>query len=149
MTTAHQGTADAERPARAPGETDLGVMLTTMSVRRRAGVFTYVEVDDATPQMISDAHALVVEDESTTIVLTVDAARRGGLAVPVELAWLTVEVHSSLEAVGLTAAVSARLAARGISCNVLAAYHHDHLLVPVDRADEAIEALSPSQPRAS
>ena len=52
-----------------------------------------------------------------------------------EFAWLTLSIQSSLEAVGLTAAVSARLAERDIACNVLAGYHHDHLLVPVARAD--------------
>jgi hypothetical protein len=52
-------------------------------------------------------------------------------------------VHSSLEAVGLTAAFSARLAERNISCNVLAGYHHDHILVPVDRVQDAIDALRP------
>ena len=50
-------------------------------------------------------------------------------------------MHSSLEAVGLTAALSGALAARGIACNVLAGYVHDHLLVPWDRADEATECL--------
>jgi hypothetical protein len=54
---------------------------------------------------------------------------------------LTLTVWSSLEAVGLTAAFSRALADADIPCNVLAGYHHDHLLVPVDRADEAIAAL--------
>jgi len=53
-------------------------------------------------------------------------------------------VHSSLEAVGLTAAVSARLTSAGISCNVLAGFEHDHLLVPVERADDAVSALTAS-----
>ena len=49
--------------------------------------------------------------------------------------------HSSLAAVGLTAAVSGRLAERGISANVIAAYHHDYVFVPADRAEEALAAL--------
>ncbi|NOX29081.1 MAG: ACT domain-containing protein, partial [Actinobacteria bacterium] len=69
-------------------------------------------------------------------------AERSGFDVPVRLAWLTLTVHSSLEAVGLTAAVSARLTDVDIPCNVIAGYHHDHLLVPVDRVDEAISALN-------
>ncbi|MFD4182275.1 ACT domain-containing protein [Rhodococcus sp. NPDC058514] len=59
-----------------------------------------------------------------------------------DLAWLTLRVHSALDAVGLTAAVSSRLAEVGISCNVIAGYHHDHLLVPVDDAAAAVEALT-------
>jgi hypothetical protein len=51
-------------------------------------------------------------------------------------------VHSALDAVGLTAAVSTALADAGLSCNVIAGYHHDHLLVPADRVAEALAVLS-------
>ena len=71
--------------------------------------------------------------------------RRRRLAVrrapPFRAAWLTLTVHSALEAVGLTAAVATALAAAGIPANVLAGYFHDHVLVPEDRADDAIRAL--------
>ena len=56
-------------------------------------------------------------------------------------AWLTLEVRSALDAVGSTAAVAAALAAENIPCNVLAGYHHDHLLVPIDKADLTIAVL--------
>jgi len=52
-----------------------------------------------------------------------------------------LDVNSALDAVGLTAAVSSALAAHGIPCNVLAGYHHDHLLVPIERAELAIAIL--------
>lgn len=126
----------------APGETDLEAMLASLAVQRRPGIFTYIAVEVPTAGLLAAAHAVVKEGSLTTIVLPVDAAARAGQHGPIELAWLTLTVHSSLEAVGLTAAVSARLAAVGIACNVLAGYHHDHLLVPVDRADEAIAALT-------
>ena len=76
-----------------------------------------------------------------TAVVSIDEAERRGWPVEFRGAWLTVSVHSSLEAVGLTAALANVLAARGIACNVLAGYFHDHLVVPLDRADEAIAAL--------
>ncbi len=126
----------------APGETDLDAMLATLAVQRRPGVFTYIAVEVPTPGLIAAAHAMVREGSLTTIVLSVEAAGRAGQLATVELAWLTLTVQSSLVAVGLTAAVSARLAAIGIACNVLAGYHHDHLLVPVDRVDDAIAALT-------
>jgi hypothetical protein len=85
---------------------------------------------------------VVKEGRLTTIVLPVEAAERAGQATTDRFAWLTLTVQSSLDAVGLTAAVSARLAAIGIPCNVLAGYHHDHLLVPIDRVDDAVRALS-------
>jgi hypothetical protein len=129
-------------PVAAPGETDLEIMLATLGVERRSGVFTYVSVTALSASLLADAHALVTEGATTTIVLPVESAERGGHQVEVRLAWLTLTVESSLEAVGLTAHVSARLAAEGIACNVLAGYHHDHLLVPVGRVDDAVRALS-------
>ena len=126
----------------APGETDLAAMLATLSVQRRPGVFAYIAVQVPTPGLIAAAHAVVKEGRLTTIVLPVDAAARAGQASDLQFAWLTLTVQSSLDAVGLTAVVSARLAAIGIPCNVLAGYHHDHLLVPVDRVDDAISVLA-------
>jgi len=126
----------------APGETDLAAMLATLSVQRRPGVFAYIAVQVPTPGLIAAAHAVVKEGRLTTIVLPVDAAVRAGQVTDVQFAWLTLTVRSSLDAVGLTAVVSARLAAIGIPCNVLAGYHHDHLLVPVDRVDDAIDVLA-------
>jgi hypothetical protein len=126
----------------APGETDLEKMLRTLSVERRPGVFTYLAVRGPSEALLDVARATVDEGDLTTVVLPVEAAERAGHTVIVRLAWLTLTVQSSLEAVGLTAAVSARLTDVGISCNVLAGYHHDHLLVPVERVDEAIVALT-------
>jgi hypothetical protein len=128
----------------ARGETDLEAMLATLAVDRRPGVFTFVAVSVPTPGLLAAADAMVVEGELTTLVLPVEAAQRAGLPVTVQMAWLTLQVYSSLEAVGLTAAVAERLAARGIACNVLAGYHHDHVLVPLPRVDDAIAALSVS-----
>jgi hypothetical protein len=127
----------------APGETDLDIMLATLGVQRRPGVFAYIAVEVPTPGLVAAAHAMVKEGRLTTIVLPVDAAARAGQAADHQFAWLTLTVQSSLDAVGLTAVVSARLAEAGVPCNVLAGYHHDHLLVPVDRVDDAIAALVP------
>jgi hypothetical protein len=126
----------------APGETDLDAMIASLAVDRRPGVFTYIAVEVPTPGLLASAHAVVKEGRLTTIVLPVEAAERAGRLVTVRLAWLSLTVQSSLEAVGLTAVVSARLAALGIPCNVLAGYHHDHLLVPVDRVDDAVRVLT-------
>lgn len=126
----------------APGETDLDAMVASLAVERRPGVFTYIAVEVPTPGLLASAHAVVKEGRLTTIVLPVEAAERAGRLVTVRFAWLTLTVQSSLEAVGLTAVVSARLAALAIPCNVLAGYHRDHLLVPVDRVDDAIGALT-------
>lgn len=103
-----------------------------------------------TPAAVADDHALrlgdgiealIAEAEGVTAIATVERARAEGWPFDFEAAWLTLEVHSALGAVGLTAAVSAALTAEGIACNVVAAFHHDHLLVPADRATDAIACL--------
>lgn len=114
-------------------------MLATLDVERRPGTFAFVCGDH--PGLADAASAMIVESEGTTWVVPAAAARAGGVDVDFEAAWLTLKVHSALEAVGLTAAFSRALGDAGIPCNVLAGYHHDHLLVPVDRVDDAIRAI--------
>ena len=125
-----------------PGETDLDKMLATLRVERRPGVFTYATVRTPAPELLAAAHGVVTEGDLTTLVLPVVAAERAGLPVELEMAWLSLTVQSSLEAVGLTAAFSTTLGKAGIPCNVLAGFHHDHILVPVDRAQQAIDVLT-------
>lgn len=122
------------------GATDLATMLATLHVVREPGVVTVATIPEGTPPP-AETRAWIREREGITVVLDRDAATAHGLAHEFEAAWLTLTVHSSLAAVGLTAAVSERLAQVGIPANVLAGHYHDHILVPVDRADEAIDAL--------
>lgn len=128
----------------APGEMDLQTMLDSLDVERRPGTFTFVAVEIPTPGLLAAAHGMVKEGKLTTLVLPVESARRAGLPVVIEMAWLSLTVQSSLEAVGLTAAFAKILGDEDISCNVLAGYHHDHILVPVERAADAIQALKPN-----
>lgn len=121
------------------GEIDLARMLATLDVERRPGRFTFVTGE--WPSLRPGALATIEEAEGTTLVVAADAAEVAGAPVEFEAAWLTLTVHSALEAVGLTAACSKALGDEGIPCNVLAGYHHDHLLVPVARVEEAIAAL--------
>lgn len=81
------------------------------------------------------------EAEGTTIVLQKEQADAHGLHYDFCSAWITLQVQSSLSAVGLTSAFSTALAQSGISCNVVAAFHHDHLFVPTEQADEALQIL--------
>jgi hypothetical protein len=85
--------------------------------------------------------AIVREAEGLTLVLRQDEADAAGLAYDVVLEWVTLRVHSALEAVGMTAAFSAALAAAGLSCNVVAGLHHDHIFVPAGRGAQAVEVL--------
>lgn len=85
--------------------------------------------------------AMVTEAEGLTLVLPEKQALAAGLAVHFRAAWITLTVHSDLQAVGLTAAFATALGQAGISCNVVAGTFHDHLFVPVERAQEALATL--------
>ena len=122
------------------GETDLTRMLGTLEVERRPGGYVYCVSEHE--NAVRAAAATVREAEGLTLVLPREQAVELGLAFDGEWAWLTLRVHSALAAVGLTAAVSRALADAGLPCNVLAGAFHDHLLVPEDRADDAIAALA-------
>jgi hypothetical protein len=124
------------------GERDLGRLLASMDPVRKPGEWVFVSLapDHAAAPALPSA-ATVVEDEGTTHVVERQVADDLGLDHDFVAAWITLRVHSALAAVGLTAAVAGALADAGISCNVLAGAHHDHLLVPVERADDALAAL--------
>ncbi len=119
---------------------DLDELLAQLTVSQRVGTWCMVSgvaLGDDVP-----VAAMVTEDEGATAVIsTVDALERN-LETEFVAAWLTLNVNSALDSVGLTAAVSGALASNGIPCNVLAGYHHDHLLVPIDRAEQAIAVLN-------
>ena len=122
------------------GETDLETMLAGLTVELRPGRYTMVSLDDPVP-LGAGVEALIIEAEGITAVTTVELATERGWYHDFEAAWLTLQVHSSLEAVGPTGAVAATLAERCIACNVLAGYFHDHLLFPRSRAEEAVAGL--------
>lgn len=86
--------------------------------------------------------ATFVEEEGLTLILTKPRAQGLGACTDSTFKRITLSVYSSLEAVGLTAVVAGALAKEGISANVIAAYHHDHVFVPANKADEAVQIIS-------
>ena len=120
------------------GMTDLHEILGALRPYVRQG--SYVYVTSTTPPDIA-FHARIVEDEGTTLVLDQAIADEHRLAYDGVFGWITLEAHTSLQAVGITAAVSTALARVGLSCNVLAGFYHDHLLVPIAHVDEAMDVL--------
>ena len=122
-----------------PGLLDLSELLRGLSPEVRPGSFVMVSTNS---QSGLQALASVDEEEGMSLVLEQHKADAFRLEYSSVFAWITLTVHSSLDAVGLTAAVANTLASAGIPCNVLAGFHHDHLLVPRDRVDDAMAALS-------
>ncbi len=125
------------------GERDLKSLLAGLSPSLSAGEFVFCTLPGGAYGDGAEYNpvATTVEAEGLTLVLPLDRARAAGYPCDQPMRRITLEVHSSLEAVGLTAAVAAALARAGIAANVIAGYHHDHVFVPADRAEEALAAL--------
>jgi predicted N-acetyltransferase YhbS len=123
------------------GEMNLQTLLASIHPVLREGEYVYVLWPHGKP-LTGGIEAAVREAEGLTVVLPRAEADRLELPYDFVAAWITLQVHSELEAVGLTAAVSRALTQARISCNVLAGFHHDHLLVPVGDTARALEALA-------
>ena len=122
------------------GMTDLQQMLATLEPEVRDGEYVYV-TDPGGSSAVVEPEALIAEDEGRTLVVRREVADEAGLAYEFVGSWITLTVHSSLDAVGLTAAFSSALARAGIGCNVLAGRYHDHILVPHTRREDAVAVL--------
>ena len=120
---------------------DLDVLLASLHAERNPGVYVFCVLPADTVPSEVPAIATFEEREGMSAILEESAASERGLTVAFRAAWITLTVYSDLHAVGLTAAISTALAAEGISCNMLAAVSHDHVFVPVDRADDALAIL--------
>ncbi|MFF4378851.1 ACT domain-containing protein [Kitasatospora sp. NPDC001547] len=121
-------------------ERDLATLLRGMSPQLNPGRYVYCTLPARVPAGMRPV-VTVAEPEGVTMVVAQEEADALGLRYEYVAAWITLRIHSALEAVGLTAAVSGRLAEEGIGCNVVAGFHHDHLFVAADDADRAVRAL--------
>lgn len=117
------------------GETDLQRLLAGLApaLAERPRAIRTQAADAPAP---AGAIMLFREDEGTTVVVETDIS-----VAEAQWAQITLRIHSSLEAVGMMAAIAAALAACGIPCNAVSAYYHDHLFVPWAQRDAAIAAL--------
>ena len=120
---------------------DLQQMIGGMAPALNAGVYAYVCVPHGTDTAGTHAMASVHEAEGLTLVLPEAQAQARGWPVLLRCAWITLHVHSDLNAYGLTAAFAKTLSDAQISCNVLAGAYHDHIFVPAEQAEAAIAAL--------
>lgn len=123
------------------GETDLETLLRSMRPELNAGGYVFCTLASREQAAALDPLCLFQEGEGVTVIVPSGQADALGLSYTQTFAWITLRVHSSLEAVGLTAAFSRALTEAGISCNVVAAYYHDHLFVSTRDAGRAMDAL--------
>ena len=126
-----------------PGETNLQQLLRSMSPELLEGEYVFCTVKNARYGDYAEAEPIAsfIEAEGLTLVLLKDAAQQSGLNWQEEYRCITLGVHSSLQAVGLTAAVAGALAENGVSANVIAAYFHDHVFIPSKLASKALGIL--------
>ncbi len=120
---------------------ELRRLLRTIEPTLHAGVYVFTSVPPGTDLSSVPVLSTFLESEGMSVILAEADARALGWPILFSAAWITLTVHSDLQSVGLTAAVSAALAEAQISCNVVAGVHHDHLFVPVARAEEAVAVL--------
>lgn len=124
------------------GITDLDELLRSMSPELIEGELVFCTVSGRLDEYLAlQPIATFIEAEGLTLVVEKSKAQQAGLVFDGEFRQITLTVHSSLEAVGLTAAVAAKLASKGISANVIAAYYHDHIFVQSAKALSALAAL--------
>jgi hypothetical protein len=124
------------------GEKDLNKLLKTMKPKLNAGDYVFCTVSDMKGIDISEVISLFKEEEGNSIIIKKELADSLKLKYSFVAAWITLTVHSSLEAVGLTAAFSSAFSQEGISCNVVAAFFHDHIFVDKKDAEKAMEILN-------
>jgi len=124
------------------GECDLGALLKNMEPELRPGIFVFCTIPTDKPIPATLNPLLTYrEQEGVTLVILREEAEAAGLLYAFASRLITLTIHSALDAVGFLAAITSRLAEAGISVNAVSAFHHDHLFVPVDRADEAMAVL--------
>ena len=123
------------------GETSLATLLRSMSPQLNAGEYVFCTLRDGTLPAGLDIIGSFREQEGLTVILERSHAEKAGFSFDYIAAWITLNVHSALEAVGLTAAFATALGKAGISCNVIAGYFHDHLFVGQADAERAVQVL--------
>ena len=123
-------------------ETNLSQLLRDLTPQLNSGIYVFATISDI--NQVGRQHIIgeFKEAEGTTLIMEKSKAEALGLSYDFQASWITLMVHSSLHAVGLTAKVSTELAKNNISCNVIAGYYHDHIFVAVEDTDSALEVLT-------
>lgn len=124
------------------GEKDLQKLLKNMKPEHNSGDYVFCKIEKVENINLNEIEMFFKEKEAFTLILKKENAEKLNLEYSVVMSWITLSVHSSLEAIGLTAAFSNALSEHEISCNVVAAYYHDHIFIDKKDTVKAMEILS-------
>lgn len=123
------------------GETNLQALISNMEPVLNEGEYVFCTAANIDSIPRKDTICEVKEKEGITVILSIKNAKKHGLSYEYIAAWITLNIHSSLDAVGLTAAFATELGKNNISCNVVAGYYHDHIFVDVKDKEKAMKVL--------
>ncbi len=123
------------------GEKNLAKLIQGMRPKLQAGQYVFISMAEPFDFPASEPILTFREEEGITYILPKQVADQHGFSYAFIAAWITLTVHSALEAVGLTAHFSNALAQHQISCNVVAGFYHDHIFVDAKDADMALSIL--------
>ena len=128
------------------GETSLTTLLSSLTLTVDPKTYVWITIPHSQftapfPMPLTSLVLIFREAEGVTLVTAKETAEQHGLDYQYPSRMVTCAIHSSLEAVGFLAAMTRLLADKGISCNPVSAYFHDHLFVPEDKVDEAVQVL--------
>jgi uncharacterized protein len=123
------------------GKTDLTDMLKTLKPEHNPGDFVFCVIQNLNEIPKNEILMQFKEKEGLTVIIRKELADTLKLDYSFIAGWITLTVHSSLTAVGLTAAVANALTSEGISCNVVAAFYHDHIFVAKNDVQKAMNTL--------
>ena len=124
------------------GELDLSILLRSLSAKLDDGVYVFVTVSEGVLPASVKPRMMFEEAEGTTLILLQEEAEAAQLDYEFPCRMITLNVHSSLEAVGFIARVATELAKHNMGVNPVSGFYHDHLFVPDGRESEAMEVLA-------
>ncbi|WP_375228049.1 ACT domain-containing protein [Roseobacter sp. S98] len=123
------------------GETDLDKLISSMSAELVPGLYVFATVAPGQVPPGLSPRMVFHEAEGTTLILLKSEAETHGLAFEFPCRMITLNIHSSLEAVGFMARIATELARHDMGVNPVSGFYHDHLFVPDSRENDALAAL--------
>ena len=128
-----------------PGEISLSKLLATLTATLHPPTYVFAVVkDESKLPPFSEVEMLFREakSEGITVITTQEYAESCGLEYAFPSRKITLDVTSSLDAVGFIAVVATRLAAAGMGVNPISGFYHDHLFVPLGREQDALKVIA-------